>query len=261
MSRHKTSKFFLGILFVGGLFVLAVLGFLDRPINYGRLVLSKVNTPIYRISIDAKQYVSRWWRLREIEDRLLALEKERLTLITQLVDQTEIARENESLRAALQLKREHKLELIPAQIFARLEEGGLDFLHIDIGAEQLVEQNDAVIDENGVILGKIWQVDRVTAKVLLLTNQKSKIGAEVIGNNNFGGIVEGQYGLGIVLTTIPKDLNIKPNDIVITSGLENSVPRGLKIGEVVEILAEDREPFKKAILRNFIDHKTVYRVF
>lgn len=258
---RKAPKFFLSVLVVSGIFVLTVLGILDQPINYGRFLISKIATPVYQTSTQIAHYFGRWWRIGESEKRLSELEQQHLALVSQLVDQTELKKENESLRAALAFNREHKLRMIPAEIFARLTEGGLDLLSINAGLAEQVEKGDAVVDQNGVLLGTIWQVDSKTAKVLLIINQKSKIGAELVGNNNFGGIVEGQYGLGIVLTTIPKDLPIKPNDIVITSGIEDSVPRGLKIGEVDEVLIQDQEPFNKAILRNFVDNKTVYRVF
>lgn len=257
----KASKFFLMILAVALLFVLIVLGVLDEPIAYTRFLVARVNAPIYRLSVGIKNYFSALGQFSETIKRLETLETERLSLVARLIEQTELRRENEELREALRFMRDKKLKLVPALIFARVEEGGLTLWGIDIGREQQVEKGDAVVNEQGVLLGTIWQVDTRVAKVLLISNQKSKIGAEVLGANNFGGVVEGQYGLGLVLTTIPKDSKIKPQDVVMTSGLENQVARGLLIGEVVNVLEEAREPFNKAILRNFVDPQTVHRVF
>ncbi len=258
---RRTSRFFLGTIGIAAIFVLTVLGILDQPINFLRKSFAAVYQPIYRLSISINAGFKNINRAGRMGDEILKLEAERGDLLKQIVDQAILIKENEILKKAIQLKAEKKVNLLPARIFIRLKEDNSNIVGLDIGSESQVEKGDAVINENGVVLGKIWQVDNETSKVLLLTDPKSKIGADVIGVDNFGGIVEGQYGLGITLTTIPQDTDIKPQAIVITSGLENKIPRGLLLGQVVEVIKEEREPFLKAILKNLVSIDTVHTVF
>lgn len=243
------------------IFVLTVLGILDQPINFLRKSLVGVYQPVYRFSTKISLMARNLGRAGEMGQTITNLEAERSDLLKQIVDQAVITKENEILKKALQFQTEKKVNLLPAHIFIRLKEDNGNLVGLDIGSNSQVEKGDAVINENGVVLGKIWQVDSETSKVLLLTDPKSKIGADVVGIDNFGGIVEGQYGLGITLTTIPRDAGIKSNDIIITSGLENKIPRGLLLGQVAEVIKEEREPFWKAILKNLVSIDTVHTAF
>ena len=258
---RKTSNFFLGTIGIAVIFVLIILGILDQPINFFRKTLITVYRPIYRFSTIANANLKNISRADKMSEMIAQLEAERADLMKQIVNQTILAEENAILKKALQFKSEKKINLIPAHVFIRLKEDNSNIVGLDVGSRGQVEKGDAVITENGVVIGKIWQVDNETSKVLLLTDGKSKIGADVIGVDNFGGIVEGQYGLGITLTTIPQDTEINPKTIVITSGLENKIPRGLLLGQVVEVIKEEREPFLKAILKNLISVDTVHTVF
>jgi|SRR3989344_3305837 len=258
---RKNSRFFLGTIGIAAIFVLTTLGILDQPINFLRKSFAAAYKPIYRLSISINASVRNINRAGEMADKISKLEAERGDLLKQIVDQSVLLAENEILKKALQFKSEKKVNLLPAHIFIRLKEDNSNIIGLDIGSKSKVEKGDAVINENGVVLGKIWQVDNETSKVLLLTDPKSKIGADVIGIDNFGGIVEGQYGLGITLTTIPQGTDIKSQAIIITSGLENKIPRGLLLGQVVEVIKEERETFLKAILKNLVSADTVHTVF
>lgn len=257
----KASKFFLGTILVATIFVLTALGILDQPINFLKKITAQAYAPFYRTSLRVVASLQQFSDARNLRRENEILIKEKIELLSQLVNQAELSKENEQLKTALQFKTERKIKLIPARIFIRLKEDDSNILGLNVGSLNQVEKGDAVITESGVILGKIWQVDNETSKVLLLTDTKSKIGADVVGVDNFGGIVEGQYGLGITLTTIPQETDIKSKAIVITSGLENKIPRGLLIGQVVEVIKEEREPFLKAILKNLVSADTVHTVF
>ena len=50
----------------------------------------------------------------------------------------------------------------------------------------------------------------------------------------------------MLLDLIPQDQEINIGDLVITSGLENNIPRGLLIGEVVEVISQVGQIFKQA---------------
>lgn len=238
-----------------------MLGVLDQPINILRRGATAVAAPLYQFSVSAVTAVKRFGQAGALNQEIARLQKEKIDLLNQIVDQAELQKENDVLAKALQFRADKKVTLIPARIFMRFKENDSELIGLAAGENQKLEKGDAVVTENGVVVGKVWQVDADTSKVLLLVDPKSKIGADIIGVDNFGGIVEGQYGLGIALTTIPHGTDIKPEAIVITSGLENQIPRGLLLGQVVRVTEEPRDPFAKAVLKNLVSVDTIHTVF
>jgi len=62
------------------------------------------------------------------------------------------------------------------------------------------------------------------------------------------GVANGISGALLALRYIPQDERIETNDIVVTSGLEASVPSGLIVGIVNSVTTDATAPFQSAIL-------------
>mgnify|MGYP001597270687 FL=1 len=45
---------------------------------------------------------------------------------------------------------------------------------------------------------------------------------------------------------IPKDVKLKVGDLIITSGLEDHIPRGLIVGQIEKIINQSEELYQKA---------------
>ena len=52
----------------------------------------------------------------------------------------------------------------------------------------------------------------------------------------------------LVIPYFPSSIDVSPGDTFVTSGLDNVYPRGIKIGEVVNVSPEDKQ-FNKIILK------------
>jgi len=109
----------------------------------------------------------------------------------------------------------------------------------------------------GVIIGKIADVKEHIAEVYLVTNKNSKLAASIFGENKTSGIATGELGLTIKMDFIPQTENIKAGDIVATSGLEQSIPRGLLIGRVAKVSKENNEVWQTATIEPLIDLETL----
>ena len=105
----------------------------------------------------------------------------------------------------------------------------------------------------GVIIGKIVNVKEHIAEVYLVTNKNSKLAASIFGENKTSGIASGELGLTIKIDFIPQTENIKAGDIVATSGLEQSIPRGLVIGLVTKVSKENNEVWQTATIEPSVD--------
>jgi rod shape-determining protein MreC len=98
-----------------------------------------------------------------------------------------------------------------------------------------------VVDENGVIIGKIIEVKDHSARACLTTGANCQLAAAIINETKTIGLSEGELGLTIKMNYIPQMENIRPEDIVITSGLGGDIPRGLVIGRVSQVNNQSNE--------------------
>jgi rod shape-determining protein MreC len=105
-----------------------------------------------------------------------------------------------------------------------------------------------VIVDNGLLVGKISHVELRSAIVQLLTDNKSKIAATVMNSQKSIGVVEGGYEISVQMNLIPQHELVSIGDMIITSGLETQIPRGLLIGRVEAIKKEIYQPFQQAVL-------------
>lgn len=131
-------------------------------------------------------------------------------------------------------------------------------LILDKGEKDGIKVGFPVIAEEGFLVGKIIKTEQNISYLDTILNNYSKIAAKVLNmaeldQEGIQGIVGGEYQLSLKMDFILPDKKIKKNDIVITSGLEFLIPRGLVIGRVREIKFEPGDFFQKAILDPLLD--------
>lgn len=178
-----------------------------------------------------------------------------------LVENTELKSlkdENNKLRELLDFSNRKNYNIKLANILSR-DEINKNILIIDIGKNNSTEEGQAVIINNGIIIGKVIEVGLSSSKVRLLTDKESNIAVKV-GEESVSGILNGSLGLGMSLDYIPKEQNIKINDLVITSHLDEIIPANLIVGSIEKIESEEEEIFKNALVSPFIDYSSLYLV-
>ena len=175
-----------------------------------------------------------------------ALKKERDALLLKTADTEKVREENDTLRAMLAFaKRRPKLPIM-AHVLAAEPDPGTHAILLDKGAKDGVGVDQPVVAEGGIIVGKILKADATTSVALLLTDTRSRIGAAIGNATKTQGIVQGLRGLSLEMRLIPQNQEIAPGDLVVTSGIEPLVPEGLVIGQVQDVTAPERNPFKTA---------------
>lgn len=147
-----------------------------------------------------------------------------------------LAEENRQLRALLQLRDALPQTAIAAEIvgrdqsFWRSWQG--NFL-LDSGAIRGIEPGMAVITGDGVI-GQVVAVSPHAAQVLPLTDRACGIGA-MIARSGATGVLKGHVQGTCRLHYLSGEADIKPGDLVVTSGLGRVYPRGLPLGRVIDV--------------------------
>ncbi len=178
------------------------------------------------------------------------LQKERDILIVENAKLRDAAHEVENFAALLQFQKRGTTPLVVAQVIAGSTDPDVHTIDIDRGAADGVTEGDAVVANDGIVVGKVTKVRAHTAIVELLTDAQSRFAAALLGADamTVHGYTEGGHGTGMVMRLIPQQIKVIAGDVVITSGLEENIPRGLVLGRVESVRQEPNEPFQDAVL-------------
>ncbi len=167
-----------------------------------------------------------------------------------------LEKENSELRELLDFKEENSISLEVSNIISR-DNVNNNILIIDIGEGKGVEKGQAVVINNGIIIGKVLEVHKDISKVRLLTDNFSKIAVQISSENNISGIIQGSLGISMMMDYIPQEQDIKKGDIIVTADTGMSIPAGLIIGKVEEIKFAEEELFKHAFISSLLDYNTL----
>ena len=153
-------------------------------------------------------------------------------------------------------------ESIPAHVIGINPEVNLNSIILDKGSQHGVESGLPVIIDDGVMVGKITEVKLSSSEVILINDSRSRIAAEVQNENGSHGVVVGQRGLSLTMELIPQHELLLPGDVVITSGIEPNIVRGLILGTLSRITSEPNSLFQTARLQTLtkLDDLTVVSI-
>lgn len=194
--------------------------------------------------------------LRENEE----LEAELSELRTQLVDYYETKEENARLWKYYDLKKEYpQYEVMPASVIRRDPSDSFYSFTINRGKAVGISVGDPVVTDKGLV-GWVSAVDLSTARVKTILSPDAKVGSiDAVSRDT--GVVSGAVSLSdkglTAMTKIPAQNTMQKGDIVITTGISGLYPATLMIGEVDEILFDEYDTSKYAVIKPFEDIKTV----
>jgi len=164
--------------------------------------------------------------------------------------------ENEKLRSILGFLEQNQAQVNMASVIGR-DLVRPNTLIINKGSKDGVKPGQAVVVDNGIIIAKVIEVKNNISTVLLLTDKLSQLAVSTLTVSKSTGLAEGEYGLSIIVRYIPQDVEVKENDLIITSGVETNIPRGLVIGKVNRVISHDNDLFKSVTITPLVDYSQV----
>ena len=240
----------------------------SKLLNPIESLLAKWLEPIAKVFYSMSSDLSQTYLDQTAKVDLAAELKESREIINQLtaenVELKFLKEENLTLRKQLNFLAKSGERYIMANIISRGELEGepedSQSIVIDKGSRDGLFAGLAVVSSSslgdtgqGIIIGKVVNVKDNLAEIYLVTNKNYKLAAAILGESKTSGIVAGELGLTIKMEFIPQTENIKPGDLVATSGLEQNIPRGLVIGRVTKVIKENNEVWQSAIIEPQID--------
>ena len=211
----------------------------------GQSGLSTLTNRLSASLTNLRNYRSLQRRLTELERIVESLSVENLRL-------QEVERENQRLRELLQFAETRpSFELQGGQIIARvIGKNATNFLNvamIDLGARHGIRVGMPVVNEQGLV-GRISEVTSTTSKVLLITDPSSTVNA-ILQSSRLTGVISGRPGSHPVIGFLPQGTEIGVGEVVLTSGMGGTFPKGIHIGQVVEVRQRDVNVFQEAVVR------------
>ncbi|NCO05124.1 MAG: rod shape-determining protein MreC [Candidatus Magasanikbacteria bacterium] len=226
------------------LITLHYIGWLSPIEHLLRGIVNKGAEPIYQVSV-----------LDNNIETDTHIQIENLTMQLEILQE-----ENQELQKQLLFFSSTPYEHVGAQIIGRNVDPVANTIILNKGETNNISIGNPVITEEGILIGKIAKVEKDTSIVRLLQDGQSKIAATIRNEEKTIGLIEGGYGLSVQMNTIPQNQNVDIGDTVMTSGLEQGIPRGLYIGKISEVQKEAYQPFQEAIVIPAIDSRTLHIV-
>lgn len=110
-------------------------------------------------------------------------------------------------------------------------------LTLGIGADKGITPGMPVISSSGLV-GLIQTVDKKRSQVQLISSPTLKIGVMIEGSDAAVGLLRGENANRLIWEVIDENSPLKVGDYVCTSGYGEMIPRGIRVGRVVEIMKD-----------------------
>ncbi len=178
---------------------------------------------------------------------------QRDSLAARLVEDDKLKRDNDELRAILGFSNRSQRRIQTAAVIARSGSSARDVLLIDRGSDDGLTVGDPVVVGDGYFIGKISSVAAQTSTIKPLTDEQSATAGSILNTTRTIGIIKGDRSGLLKLELIPQDEQIDEFDLVVTSGLETSVPSGLLIGLIRRVETTSTDAFQSALIEPFVD--------
>ena len=239
----------LGIRLVILLVLSIVLMVLDHRQNHLGAVRKAIGAAVYPLQVIVDSPFRLWAWIREsttdrneLQLEISRLEAERLLTNARLQRMTALEAENARLRELLEARAMVRDDARVAEIMAVDANPYRHNIVIDIGENEGAYNGQAIVDASGVI-GQIIETGIATSQAMLISDPSHSLPVEV-NRNGLRTIANGTGEFGrLDLPFITNNADIRPGDLLVTSGLGGAFPAGYPVAVVETVNRIPQEPF------------------
>ncbi|HWB91739.1 MAG TPA: rod shape-determining protein MreC [Puia sp.] len=154
-----------------------------------------------------------------------------------------------------------KYKIMEAKVVGNSVTAPANYLTIHRGFDQGVRPNMGVTGPQGIV-GSVVNVSKNFATVQSMLHYQFRVVAKLKHNNETGTIQwDGQSPLYVTMKNIPRSVNVKIGDTVLTTQISSLFPANLMVGTVSEIIPDPSSNFYTLKVRaatNFSSIEYVY---
>lgn len=196
------------------------------------------------LTVDRSEYERLRRQNTELKQRLAGLEEARL--------------ENERIREIVDFAETEDRRTLGARIIGRPTDTRQRTILVDRGASSGVKRGDPVIAAGGLI-GQVVEVTPWNARVRLITDSGSGV-AVLVQRTRANGIVRGSVDGPLKLEFLDKNALPVKGDVLLTSGLGGTYPKGIVVGEVTDVSSRRADLFPFVTVSSRVDLDRVEEV-
>ena len=212
--------------------------FLDHRGTYLEQIRSRLGTAIYpvQVAIDSPASGVRWIRenlalRRQLIDENAGLRRESLISQVELQRLASLQAENARIRALLDSKARVPDRVIVGEILSVDMDPLRHRVLLNKGRREGAYEGQALLDAGGVV-GQITRALGDSSEAILITDPDHAVPVEVV-RNGLRTIAVGTGDLDrLSLPFLTRNADIKPGDLLVTSGLGGAFPAGYPVGKV-----------------------------
>ena len=170
------------------------------------------------------------------------LQQQLFLLRSDLLRMAELSQENRRLRELLGSPVTQDSRKLVARILSVDSDPFVYQIVIDKGVEHHVYEGQPVVNDQGVI-GQVVSVGKTSSRVLLITDISHALPVRVL-RNDLRAIASGTGNINeLTLKNLPRNVDIKDGDILVTSGMGGHFPEGYPVAKVTRFANEEQSPF------------------
>lgn len=199
-----------------------------------QILLTSIS-PFLRLATKSFDLTATLWNdyvdLRRVRRDNQLLKEEIRQLRSEVGELHETALEHARLSRLLQMSNRVGTEAVVAKVIGKDATNWFRTILIDRGADRGIQRHMAVVTTEGLV-GRVVDVTPFTARVQLITDPESAVGA-LIQRSRVIGVAAGSQGGAIQIKYLPLMADVAVGDRIITSGMGGIFPKGIPVGKVV----------------------------
>jgi rod shape-determining protein MreC len=178
--------------------------------------------------------------------------KHQLALAEQIENQNrELTVENARLKKFVAFSTTAPGTYVAARVIARDPSPWFKTLMIDKGERHGLKKNAPILVPEGIV-GQITKVSPNFSRVLLITDRNSAVDA-LVQTTRARGVVKGNGENSCSFVYALRKEAIQAGEVIVSSGLDQVFPKGLKIGTVLDVKKDHSRLFQDIIVQTSVD--------
>ncbi|OFI07229.1 cell shape-determining protein MreC precursor [Clostridium acetireducens DSM 10703] len=238
------------------------MGFVQNGVG---IALNPIQRVVYSLNDKVNNSITFILNFSKVKNENEVLIKRNIDLEKKLVEYDTLKSENERLRSMLDFKSKNtQYDYVGCNIIGKSGGNFLDEFTIDRGTDDGIKKQMVAVTAEGLV-GQVTAVGTNWAIVQSLSNENLAVSGMLHKAEDNIGIVRGYKDTDrkqlAKLYYLPLDSKIKKDDIVLTAGLGESYPKGIRIGSVIDIEEDKGKVMKNAIIKPYVDFGKIQELF
>lgn len=232
-------------------------------------LLSVAAAPFQKVAAVVSGGVASLWEKYTSIDDVMAenetLKAENAELRQQMVDYDRVKAENQAYKALESIQSQRpEMSYLSSFVIGRDPLDSFYGFTLDRGTLDGVAVNDAVVSDQGYLLGMVVEAEPTSCKVMTILHPNFNA-AGVVSRTRENGILNGNTTYAAdglcTLTNLERSTETHAGDQVITTGLGGVFPPDLLVGTVQDVVPEASGKSSIAVVRPGADPRTAKHVF